>query len=210
MGYRRHDGHVEVRVGDPGHADYDFDLAQLYVRLGLDRFDNLYFPHTGSRGTAEYRTAREGYGSDTDFDQLSLHYAHAFPWGRNTLVGWLNYDSTLYGQAPVESQFRAGGFLRLSGLNPNELNGEHYGQIGLAYHRRLTETQVFQPLPTYVGFSLEYGNVWQNKDDIALDDGIWNGSVFLGAASVLGPLYVGLGAAEGGRYTAFLYLGPVF
>jgi NTE family protein len=207
VGYRRHSGEAEVRVGDPGLEDYEFDLAQLYLRLSLDEFDNLYFPSEGNRGVVEYAAAGEGYGSDNDFDQLHFRYAHAFPWGRNTLAAGLNYDTTLDGEAPIESQFRAGGFLRLSGFNPNELNGQHYGQITLLYHRRLTEMQV---LPTYAGFSLEYGNVWQDEDDISLGDGIWNGSVFLGAWSILGPLYVGLGSAEGGRYTAFLYLGPVF
>lgn len=206
-GYRRFSGDAEVRVGDPGLEGYEFDLAQVYLRLSLDEFDNSYFPREGSRGVAEYASAGEGYGSDDDFDQLHLRYAHALPWGRNTLVGAMSYDTTLDGEAPIESRFRAGGFLRLSGFGPNELSGQHYGQIGLMYHRRLTEMQV---LPTYAGFSLEYGNVWQDKDDISLGDGIWNGSVFLGAWSVLGPLYVGLGTAEGGRHTAFLYLGPVY
>ena len=64
--------------------------------------------------------------------------------------------------------------------------------------------------PTYGGFSLEYGNVWQNRGDISLDNGVFAGSMFLGVWSPIGPLYVGVGLAEHGRRSAFLYLGPVF
>jgi hypothetical protein len=34
--------------------------------------------------------------------------------------------------------------------------------------------------------------------------------MFLGVWSPIGPLYVGVGLAEHGRRSAFLYLGPVF
>jgi NTE family protein len=206
VGYRRFAGEAEVRVGDPGLADYEFDLAQAYLRLSEDKFDNSYFPRTGSRSSVEYASAREGYGSDSDFDQLRLRYAQAFPWGRNTLLAGVRYETTLDGDAPIESRFRAGGFLRLSGFRPNELSGQHYGQVTLAYYRLLTDLKL---LSTYAGFSLEYGNVWQDKDRI-FDDALYAGSVFLGVRSPLGPVYTGLGFAEGGRRTAFLYLGPTF
>jgi NTE family protein len=109
--------------------------------------------------------------------------------------------------APIEAQFHAGGFLQLSGYQPRELNGQHFGVVSLVLYRLLADVKL---APTYGGFSLEYGNVWQNKDDVSLDNGLYAASVFLGVWSPIGPLYVGLGAAENGRRSAFLYLGPVF
>ena len=65
-------------------------------------------------------------------------------------------------------------------------------------------------LPGYVGGSIEYGNAWQDSSDIGFNSGVLNGSVFLGADTPIGPLYLGVGFAEGGSGTAFLHLGPVF
>ena len=46
-------------------------------------------------------------------------------------------------------------------------------------------------------------------DDI-FDEGILNGSIYLGYQSPIGPLYLGYGWAEGGRKLFFLKLGTVF
>jgi NTE family protein len=61
-------------------------------------------------------------------------------------------------------------------------------------------------LSWYVGGSLEYGGVWQDKEDI-FSDAIASGSLFLGADTPIGPLYLGYGHAEGGNNTVFFYLG---
>ena len=207
LGYRFTSGDVDVLIGAPDLQPGSFDVAQVYVRLSLDEFDNAYFPRSGNKGTAEYSLAREDFGSDSDFDQLRLRFSQAFPWRRNTLIASARFETTLEGTAPIESQFRAGGFLQLSGYQPRELNGQHFGGVSLVFNRLLADIKL---APTYGGFSLEYGNVWQNRGDIALDNGLLAGSVFLGVWSPVGPLYLGVGFAEHGRNSAFLYLGPVF
>jgi NTE family protein len=97
--------------------------------------------------------------------------------------------------------------MQLSGYQPRELNGQHYGQLAFVYYRLLADIDL---APIYGGVSMEYGNVWQNRDDISLDNALYGASAFIGVWSPLGPLYVGLGVAEPGRRSAFLYLGPVF
>jgi NTE family protein len=159
----------------------------------------------GQQGQGRVSWARGFRLRDSDFDQLSLRFSQAFSWRRNTLMRRA-LDTTLDGTAPIESQFRAGGFLQLSGYQPRELNGQHFGEL----RARTTGCCRHQIAPTYGGFSLEYGNVWQNRSDISLDNGVFAGSMFLGVWSPIGPLYVGVGLAEHGRRSAFLYLGPVF
>jgi hypothetical protein len=39
---------------------------------------------------------------------------------------------------------------------------------------------------------------------------LFRGSLFLGADTPIGPVYVGLGMGEGGKMTGFFYLGPAF
>ena len=64
--------------------------------------------------------------------------------------------------------------------------------------------------PIYVGASVEAGNVWQSSDAIAWDNTLVAGSVFIVFDSILGPLYIAYGAAEGGRRSAYLFLGQTF
>jgi NTE family protein len=86
------------------------------------------------------------------------------------------------------------GFLNLSGYAEDSLSGQQAGVLAAIYYRR------FKPMPLlswYIGGSLEYGGVWEDKSDFG-KDGIAAGSIFLGADTPLGPIYLGLGKAEGG------------
>jgi NTE family protein len=207
VGYRWAKGEADVNIGDPALDDYEFTSGQLYARFYVDTLDNVFVPTQGNKGRIEYATSREALGSDSDYDQARLAWSRAFTRGRSSLVGAVRFDYSLDDDTPPESLFRIGGFLNLSGLRPNQLSGPYAGEIALVAYRRILDAKL---LPAYIGGSIEYGNVWQDKDDIAFDNAILNGSLFLGADTPIGPLYTGFGFAEGGRYTVFLYLGPAF
>ena len=80
----------------------------------------------------------------------------------------------------------------------------------LYYHRLGEQALPALDTPIYIGSSLEVGNVWQNSDSIALDNTLFAGSVFIVFDTLLGPLYIAYGAAEGGRQSAYLFLGQTF
>jgi NTE family protein len=183
VGYRRFKGEADVRIGDPALDDYSFDGGQLYGRLFLDKLDNVYFPTKGNKGILELTTSSKSLGSDSSYDQARLSYSHAFSRGRNNFVGALSFNTTLDDDAPPEALFRTGGFLQSFGYRPNQLSGQHSGLVVLVFYRRITDTKI---LPAYIGGSIEYGNVWQDSDDIAFDDGLLNGSLFLGADTPVG------------------------
>lgn len=73
--------------------------------------------------------------------------------------------------------------------------------------RILNDMQLFK---TYVGASLERGNVWQNSKDVSFGNTITAGSVFLGVDTPIGPLYLTYGHANTGDYSFYIYLGPRF
>jgi len=206
LGYRRESGTAEVTTGAPA-PDQDVNLGEAFLRLSDDKLDNINFPRAGHFGRAEYRVAREGLGSSTDYEQATLDYLQAFTWGRNTLLGRISAFGTMDGTAPLEGQVRLGGFLRLSGLQENQLSGQYAGLISLGYYRRITDIQFLQ---TYVGTSLEVGNVWQDSKNASFGNTITAGSVFLGVDTPIGPLYLAYGRAEAGNYSFYLYLGPRF
>jgi NTE family protein len=206
LGFVWSKGNVDTVIGDPGLAS-DFRLGQFYARLAVDTLDNVYFPSNGQKGQLGLITSQESLGADTNFNQVLLSYIQAYSQGRNRFVGTFHFDSTLDNDAPPESLFRTGGFLNLSGYRPNQLSGQQVGVASLMYYRRILDAKF---LPGYVGGSIEYGNAWQNNSDISFNSGVLNGSVFFGADTPIGALYLGVGFAEGGSSTIFLHLGPLF
>jgi NTE family protein len=207
IGYRMAFGHTDVLVGDPTLNDYDFRLGQVYGQIAMDTLDNVSFPSRGSRGRFELITAQESLGSDTNYNQGRLNYVQAFSWGPNNVVGGFSLNVTQDDNAPLESQFCMGGFLHLSGYQPCQLIGQDSGLLNAVYYRRIANMRL---LKAYFGGSVEYGNVWQERDDVSFSNGLFNGSLFVGADTPIGPVYVGAGFGEGGHYSGFLYLGSPF
>jgi len=206
LGYLRRTGDIEVGTGTPA-PDRDFDTGEFFVRLSDDKMDSLYFPRNGHFARAEWRASRSEFGADTDFDQASAGFFLARTWGRDTLIGGLNVNATVNGIAPVQSQNRLGGFLRLSGFEEGRLTGQQAALARLIYMRRINDIQQFT---AYAGASVEAGNVWQKTGDITGGHNILAGSVFIGADTPIGPLYFAYGRNDTGEGSLYLYLGPLF
>jgi len=207
-GLRYSDGDADVRVGDPvAFPEIPFNRGEFFTRFTVDEFDSFNFPTTGYYAIAEWTASREGLGADDKFDQLQLSGTVAKSWGKHTLLGGMLYRSTISGEAPIQSLFTAGGFLNLSGFNTNELSGQHYVRAAAIYYQKLGNSSF---LPLYLGGSLEVGNVFQDRSDISLSDSINAGSLFLGADTLLGPVYLAYGKAEGDNSAYYIYLGRSF
>jgi NTE family protein len=209
FGVRVGAGDTKLRVGDPTYLpENDFHLGEVFGRFSIDTLDGVAFPRSGSLASIEYRASRDNaFGADANFDQLVLTGVHAKTWGRHTLLGTLRYDQTVSGTASTGRLFRMGGFMDLSGLNRNQLNGQFAARIGASYYRRIGDLALF---PAFAGVSVELGNVWQRRSDISLDDTILGGSFWAGVSTPVGPVYVGYGVAEGGDDAFYVFLGRVF
>ncbi|MCZ6895683.1 MAG: patatin-like phospholipase family protein [Gammaproteobacteria bacterium] len=204
--YTRGSGDRSIRIGDPSIPDQDFDIGELSLKVEVDELDNLYFPNHGHIAAATYRISRTDLGSSQDYDQALLTAGIARTRGKNTLQLAIDYRTTTSGVAPPERRFRAGGLFNLSGFEFNQLSGQHYGRL-IGMYRRQFGHMAFADLSA--GTSLEYGNVWENRGDIDIDDGLFAGSLFLGADTAIGPVYLGYGLAEGGNSSFYLYIGAL-
>jgi NTE family protein len=206
VGYRLATGDIDLRTGTSEIPDDNFTDSKLYGRVAVDTLDSRNWPSHGQLGRLEYAVARESLGGDTDFDQVAASLSHFSTFGSNT-VGFIgSVNATVDGKAPVQDRFRLGGFLRLSGFAEDSLSGQQSGSVTLLAYRR------YKPLPVlswYLGGSLEYGGVWEDRDDL-FQDGFAAGSLFAGADTPIGPLYIGLGLAERDNYSAFVFLGRPF
>ncbi len=208
LGYRFNSGNVKLRTGTPGWPEFDYDTGEVYGRLSFDRLDNYNFPVDGWLASLEYDVAREDFGGDADFDQLMLRGNKFTTFGNGHVFGIGGFlSTTLDGTAAIQDRYHLGGFLTLSGYVQDSLSGQQAAVLGLMYYRYFI-TMPF--LSWYVGGSLEYGGVWEEKDEIG-SDGIASGSLFLGADTPIGPIYLGYGHAEAGHNAVFFYLGrPLF
>jgi len=205
LGYRRETGEIDVGIGTSTPSQ-DYDTGQFLVSLTDDKLDSVYFPTKGHAGKVELRMSREAFGADTDFDQATLSYGHAFSWGHNTLLGGVLMNITPHEDAPVQSLYRLGGFMRLSGMAQDELTGQQAALARLVYLRRINDIQLFK---AYAGASLELGNVWQDAGDI-FNKSIVAGSAFIGSDTPVGPVYLGYGHTNRGDRSLYLFLGPLF
>lgn len=211
FGIRRSEGHAERRVGDPGLPELDFDSGGLFASFAVDRLDNPGFPRRGQLGNISWQAERESLGADLDSDILRLSWLGANSWGKHTLLSGLRFASAVDDRLALQNTFNLGGLFRLSGYSTDELAGRQLALASLIYYQQIAVGRMAAlDLPVYAGASLEAGNVWQNRNDVALDDMRLAGSLFIGVDTLLGPVYLSFGMAEGGSRAGYFFLGQTF
>jgi NTE family protein len=131
--------------------------------------------------------------------------------GKNTIVPRLSAALKLgSGAVPLYDQVPLGGFLNLSGLRRGVLFGENNALAELVYYRKIAEMTPGIGRGIYGGLSLEAGEVWNDSRDFHLGDAVFAGSVFIGADTLFGAVYLGVGAADRGDTAVYLQLEPLF
>jgi NTE family protein len=212
MGLRRGDGSTRVQIGDPTLLGGEFDIGGTFLELGYDRLDSVYFPTHGQAARVRWQADRQALGASLDADLIEASWQSAWSRNRYSLVLGLDAGSALDDELnSPQDLFTLGGFLQLSGLPRDALAGTQYGLARAIVFRRVSRggTGLFE-FPAYLGFSLEAGNVWQTRDDVDLDRLELGGSLFFGAESPLGPVYLAAGFAEQGERALYLLLGRTF
>jgi NTE family protein len=205
LDYQYFRGDADVITGDPGFPlDDDVKIGELVLEYRHDSMDSQWFPTSGLSHMLAYRYADESLGAAFDYDQAFAWGSLPFSFGKNTFLMHYEAGYSFDDAAPVERWFELGGFGRLSGLAPDQLSGRHLGFFNLSYYRRLNDIDLF---PAYAGFSLEAGNVWNFRDDISVSDMRTAGSLFIGAETFLGPVYLAWGYSESGDSTVYFFVG---
>nr|WP_086940500.1 patatin-like phospholipase family protein [Thaumasiovibrio occultus] len=187
-----------------------------YLTFISDKLDDYFFPSTGHYFDVTLGVGRvdsKFMGQREEQDTFFYHTQLIQPWRYqdHTLVAMLSAGGSESEESlPVYAR-DLGGLFNLSGYNRYELNGR-YSAIGvLKYKYQLFNIDYgFVKSRLFVGGSLERGNVWQSKDAISFDSMLTAGSVFIGADSVLGPMYLGYGQVEDGSSAVYFSLGSHF
>ena len=208
IGPYRGNGRGKVKVGDPAIPDIDFDTGGILSRLRIDTRDNAQFPRRGVRAELSWNRSSSQMGADQSFDAVETDIDATWSRGSNSLQLGLSYATSIDADDAIQDFFPLGGFLRLSGLERDEIAGPHAALARLVYYRRVGESAggLFD-VPIYLGASAELGNVWQSRSDISFDSALFNGSIFAGLDTMLGPVYLAAGFGEGGRANFYLFIG---
>ena len=201
-------GTARVKVGDPALPNVAFDTGGVLAKFRIDTLDNAQFPRSGVRADFRWKESLTGLGADESFSTIEADIASTWSRGKNSLQLGLGYATTIDSNDAIQDFFPLGGFLRLSGLERGALSGPHAALAKLVYYRRLGESAGnLLDVPVYLGASLEAGNVWQSRSDMSFDMLQFNGSLFVGLDTYIGPIYLAAGLAEGGETNFYLFLG---
>jgi NTE family protein len=188
------------------------DLGALALTARVDRLDSIKFPHRGYAADASVYASLSQLGASDSYNKWEAGLNGAHSWGRHTLEAQLKGGGRI-GSNPIPfyDLFPLGGFLNLSGLQRQQLQASSYTFGRLGYRTRIAEFTLFDG--AYIGASLEGAHL------TPLAPTIWNGQVvkgtldvpaaalYFGVDSPLGPLYLGLGYANGDNKAIYLFLG---
>lgn len=203
--YRHTDTRLDVGAGDPSETS----VSQLGLRMRYfrDTLDDPDYPTSGDSVRTELWWLRDLDRSDDSYGRLELDWLRAYgtPDHRGQLG--LRIGARLDRDLPFFDQFTLGGFQNLSGFQTDQLRGQYLGLGRLLYQYRIGRIAGTWGGSTFVGASLEAGNVWQDSDAIGLDNLRVAGGVFLGIGSFLGPVQLGFGYAEGSNISVYFRLG---
>jgi NTE family protein len=218
VGAQREQGHYVLSIGDPSDSNLPvqsftpYKLNEYFVRLSYDRLDDINFPRSGQQVVLQYSAYRNASGIVQTADQVTGSYIGAYSFGRDTLSFSAAGGTTLQANVTdLNLQFPLGGFLNLSGLRADSLLGPNYGIARALFYRQIGRGGPgYFDLPTYLGLSLEMGNVWQSRSAVSFGNTERNASLWLGLDTFIGPIYIASGFDTHGNVQYYLFLGRPF
>ena len=189
---------------DPGAASHS--QGGLRTQLVFDQLDNVNFPREGWNANLNVYNSSTSLGADLNYGKWRASGSAAYSIGESTARFNLVAGGKLGGNPlPGYDQFQWGGFLQQSGYATGQLVGSSMQYGELVYFHRIFRGSIFDG--AYGGASLEFG-----KYGNPLIPGNTNGvlkslALFVGADSLLGPVYFGYGHAADGTDSFYFYLG---
>ena len=184
--------------------------GEIRIRGVADQLDYVNFPSAGYLLTGETVFKLDhanGYAKRVQLQRGAFEGSIVQTFGGNTfeLHGAVKVADGLSTTATVD-QYTLGGFLQLSGYRTDQLsgNGILYGRLN--WYTRLAQTPVFAR-GFFLGASLEAGNAWNQRKQVSFASLRGGGSVYLGADTGIGPMYLGITYAPRGELGIALVVG---
>lgn len=203
-------GRARVNVGSPDLPEYDVTVAAVVGRLVFDTLDHADIPHRGVYARLDGSAVRRFWGGDESYNKVQGEVGRWFSRGHQTYFVNLAAGSGFSGSLPDYDQFALGGLLSLSGFREGQLSGRHFAVVRTGFYRQLSRSGTGFARAVYAGGWIEGGNAWMERGDAGFSDLHWSVTAALGIRTVVGPLYLAYGIAEGGADRAHVFLGKRF
>jgi len=208
--YGRETAHL--RIGQPDFPDVSSSFGGVLVRGIYDDLDQSGFPARGTRVDVSQEYLLRALGSSDTAQITRVRWDSALSSGPNNWLvgGHLNSaNGTASGTGAQLAAFSPlGGLTNLSGYTENQLFATQSALLRGVYYRRMTDAQALFSVPFYLGGSLEAGGIWDTRRQIGANL-IGAGSVFVGVDTLLGPIFLGYGYAQGGHNALYLTFGSL-
>lgn len=200
---------LRLDVGDPSALNnYAADLGSVALQLRHDSIDSSAFPSRGQRLSLTRQHYVQALGSSNTAEVTRLQWDGAWAHGENRWLGGLRASST-QGSTLLAAYGFLGGLGNLSGYGEEALFAPQTALARLIYYRRVAHADSLLTIPLYVGGSAEWGGYWRNRSDISSQGMLGAGSMFVGADTFLGPVFLGYGRAEHGQSAFYLTFGSL-
>ena len=178
----------------------------LRGRVVVDQLDYANFPQFGYRLETEVQAGQRHHGGTQSLARVEGQLTLARTWGAQTLNLFGLVAASDARADAIVGQYSIGGFQQLSGYRPGQLAGNAVLFGRLNWYMRLAEPPVFAR-GFFVGASLEAGNAWASRRAVRWNELRSGASLYLGADTGIGPMYLGLTWAPQGEAGLALLVG---
>ncbi|PID45613.1 MAG: hypothetical protein CSB47_08175 [Proteobacteria bacterium] len=197
-----------IKAGTLELPDDSFNLAGISLNYREDTLADRNFPDEGKWLDVSLDIGLRALGSDENYQRLNINGGKAWQKDKHHIMASASAGSTFDDDAIITERFQLGGFANLSGLEDDQLSGNYYLHGLGAYYYDLAS------IPNVVGLNagvmIEAGNTWIKHRDIDPTDVLLSASAFIGAKTIVGPAYLGVGVAESHEPRYFLQFGRAF
>jgi len=190
-------------------VEIDSDFSRVYLGALYDDLDGAGFPSKGKRVSTRYSFYVPALGTIDAGQVAQFSYDHAIGRDRGTVLFGLRAQTAIVENTVLESFGSLGGLAFLSGYGERDLLGSDVALARAIYYRRMDDTSKLLSVPTYLGLSLEAGKAWTTRDDVSLDSLTYAASVFFGADTFLGPMFIGYGRNDENIGSFYLNFRPL-
>jgi NTE family protein len=179
-----------------------------YLRYRVDTLDSLGFPSRGALVDAQVERSLSSTGDPAASAVVSTQMVGLRAFRSGNLAGHVygEFSRSLTGAAPL----RLGGFLRLSGSQPDSIGGRRIAFARVVLARTIGTLPVTLGGAVRADFSIEAGGAFDRAGDATGRPFRQAFSGFFTADTRFGPAYFGAGATRDGDRTFYLYLGPIW
>ncbi|TVO67075.1 patatin-like phospholipase family protein [Denitromonas ohlonensis] len=211
MGLRRGTQRAEVLAGQALYPAVDLHTGWLEASATLDRLDSPFFPRRGYAARLRVARHHERFGSDQDYTLTALNGSAAMSYREHSAQFGVLVSGSPDRDLPAVARTLLGGPFLLSGYRYGELTADQVFLLRGAYYRRISKLPDSLGRGVYMGATYEWASLRAYASADA-DAGVYRSlSLFVGADTVLGPLYLGAGVSpEVNEVRFFLQFGQPY